>query len=185
MDGFGKRVRHVFTKEYRKDVAQQIYLEKEAAKPNSELRLKDRGPDMKEVSTTLEENKIPTEFRISPIFEKNEETPTDSSEKSAHQEFVESLEFEQEDSDGDEELRRLAEKAQIHPLMPIKPTASERAKLREFERRLITGSDDPDVKISAEMLESIPTKLKRYTPEEKNALRKFEKELLEGIDLDI
>lgn len=156
MDGFWKRVRHMFTKEYRDDVEQQIYLEKEAQKPNSELRLKDSGLDMEEVSTTLEENKIPTEFRISPIFKENEKTPTDSSEKSAHQEFVENLEPEQEDSDGDEELRRLAAKAQIHPLMPTKPPASERAKLRDFERKLLEGIDlDIQKKLGKQILSAV------------------------------
>ena len=134
-------IMRVFTKEYRNDVAQQIHGEKEVAKPNSQLRLKDSGPDMEKVITTLEENKIPTEFRISPIFEKNEKTPTDCSEKSAHQEFVENLEPEQEDSDGDEKLRRLTAKAQIHPLMPTKPPASERAELRDFEQKLLEGTD--------------------------------------------
>ena len=34
----------------------------------------------------------------------------------------------------------------IHPLMPTKFSAVERARLREFERKLLTGSDDPNVK---------------------------------------
>ncbi len=37
----------------------------------------------------------------------------------------------------DEELRKLAEKAQIHPMMPTKYNAIERKKLREFEQELL------------------------------------------------
>ena len=37
----------------------------------------------------------------------------------------------------DEELRKLAEKAQIHPMMSTKYNAIERKKLREFEQELL------------------------------------------------
>ena len=179
--GILSKILYVFTKEYENDVENQIFLEKNSDR----IRLQEKGTDMDRVTQILEEQGEIPKFRIKSVSEGNVETQTDSLDKTPHQKFVDELEPEQDDSDGDQELRRLAAKTQIHPLMPTKPTASKRAKLREFERKLITGSNDPNVKISAEMLKSISTNSKRYTLEEKKALREFERELLEEKDLDI
>ena len=58
-------------------------------------------------------------------------------------EFKESLKFnEYEDNDEfeeDEEFIRLALKAQIHPMLPTKYNALERARLRKFEQELLKG----------------------------------------------
>ena len=70
-----------------------------------------------------------------------------------HQKFTESLKPEQsnsEDVEGeeyfDEEYRELLKKAQLHPLMSSKYNAVRRTELREFERELLTGSKDKNVK---------------------------------------
>ena len=65
--------------------------------------------------------------------------------ESQHQKFTESLKPEQSNSE-DEEYGELLKKAQLHPLMPSKYNAGKRAELREFERELLTGSKDKNVK---------------------------------------
>ena len=87
-----------------------------------------------------EQGEIP-KFRIKSVSEVNVETQTDSLDKTPHQKFVDELEPKQDDFNRDEEFRKLAENVQLHPLMPTKPTASERAKLRKFERELLQGKD--------------------------------------------
>ena len=54
--------------------------------------------------------------------------------------FKENLKL--EDFDGDEELRKIAGKAQIHPILPTKYNAIEKAKLREFERKLLSKNNN-------------------------------------------
>jgi len=41
----------------------------------------------------------------------------------------------------DEELMKLAEKAQIHPMLPRNYNWKERAELREFEKELLKGKE--------------------------------------------
>ncbi len=60
--------------------------------------------------------------------------------------FRSKMKLEAERMKKDEEFRRIAEKTQIHPLMPTKYNAVKRAELREFERELLTGSKDQSVK---------------------------------------
>ena len=43
----------------------------------------------------------------------------------------------------------------LHPMMPRKYSAAERAKLREFERELLTGSKDKNVKVKINIEEDI------------------------------
>ena len=54
--------------------------------------------------------------------------------------FIESLD--PENFEGDEELRKLAEKAQIHPLLPTKYNAMKREELRKFEQELLKKGKD-------------------------------------------
>lgn len=137
------KVAYVFTDEYRKKVEYYVYLEKNASK----IELKDNGTDFDETIKRLENNGIKPEFYIDfPIKNKPEA-------ESQHQKFTESLKPEQSNSEEeeveeyfDEEYRELLKKAQLHPLMPSKYNAVKRAKLREFERELLTGSKDKNVK---------------------------------------
>ena len=129
------KVAYVFTDEYRKKVEYYVYLEKNASK----IELKDNGTDFDETIKRLENNGIKPEFYIDfPIKNKPEA-------ESQHQKFTESLKPEQSNSE-DEEYGELLKKAQLHPLMPSKYNAVKRAKLREFERELLTGSKDKNVK---------------------------------------
>ena len=65
-----------------------------------------------------------------------------------HQKFTESLKPEQSNSEDEEveEYGELLKKTQLHPLMPSKYNAVKRDELREFERELLTGSKDKNVK---------------------------------------
>ena len=74
MDDFWKRVRYAFSDEYKKYIEQQIFLEKEANKPNSQLRLKDRGPGLEHVILKLKDKDI-SGFRI-PLFKSDDENET-------------------------------------------------------------------------------------------------------------
>ena len=55
--------------------------------------------------------------------------------KSKHQEFIESL-ISKENPIGDEEHRKLAERARLHPMMPRKYNAEERARIRAAEKKI-------------------------------------------------
>ena len=129
------KVAYVFTDEYRKNVEHYVYLEKNASK----FKLKDSGTDFDETIERLEKNGIKPEFHIDFSIKNKQEV------ESQHQKFTESLKPEQSNSE-DEEYGELLKKAQLHPLMPSKYNAVKRAKLREFERELLTGSKDNNVK---------------------------------------
>ena len=137
------KVAYVFTDEYRKKVEYYVYLEKNASK----IKLKDSGTDLDETIERLENNGIKPEFHIDFSINNKPEV------KSQHQKFTESLKPEQSNSEDveveeyfDEEYRELLKKAQLHPLMPSKYNAVKRTELREFERELLTGSKDKNVK---------------------------------------
>ena len=113
-----KKIAYVFSKEYKEKVNQYVFLEKNGIEPELHIN----------------------------VFSENEP-------KSQHQKYVESLRPEQsnsEDVEGeeyfDEEYRELLKKTQLHPLMPRKYNAVRRTELREFERELLTGSKDKNVK---------------------------------------
>lgn len=136
-----KKVAYVFTDEYKKEVEHYVYLKKNASK----FKLKDSGTDLDKTIERLEKNGIKPELHID--FSIKNET------ESQHQQFTESLRIEQLNSEDeeveeyfDEEYRDLIQKAQLHPLMPRKYNAVKRAELREFERELLTGSKDKNVK---------------------------------------
>ena len=135
------KIAYVFTDEYKKEVEHYVYLEKNASK----FKLKDSGTDLDKTIERLEKNGIKPELHID--FSIKNET------ESQHQQFTESLRIEQLNSEDeeveeyfDEEYRDLIQKAQLHPLMPRKYNAVKRAELREFERELLTGSKDKNVK---------------------------------------
>ena len=137
------KVAYVFTDEYRKNVEHYVYLEKNASK----FKLKDSGTDFDETIERLEKNGIKPEFHID--FSINNKPEVESQ----HQKFTESLKPEQSNSEDeeveeyfDEEYMELLKKAQLHPLMPSKYNAVRRTELREFERELLTGSKDKNVK---------------------------------------
>ena len=115
-----KKIAYVFSKEYKEKVNQYVFLEKNGIEPELHIN----------------------------VFSENEP-------KSQHQKYVESLRPEQSNSEDeevedeeveDEEYRELLQRAQLHPLMPRKYNAIKRAELREFERELLTGSKDKNVK---------------------------------------
>ena len=135
--GILSKILYVFTKEYENDVENQIFLEENSDR----IRLQEKGTDMDRIIRILKEQGEIPKFRIESVSEGNIKTQPDSLDKTPHQKFVAELEPEQDEPYGDEELRRLAAKTQIHPLMPTKPTARERAELREFERKLLKGKD--------------------------------------------
>jgi hypothetical protein len=135
-----KKVAYVFTKEYRDRVRFEEMLVQNADK----IKLKDDGTDMDEVIKRLIDNGIQPEFYIDLNW----------GGKSPHQDFVSGLNPEQfqgdEESIVSENLNTLDSTEQgqigIYPMMPRGYTAVRRAELREFERKLLTGSNDKNVK---------------------------------------
>ena len=50
----------------------------------------------------------------------------------------------QEEFNNEEEIRKLAEKLQLHPMMPKSFNAVQRANLRKFEKQVLNGRK-PDI----------------------------------------
>ena len=110
-----------------KDVASKIAVLEESISPEMIEQIKELS---KNVIKMGEEEKIKIE---------NDKREICKNAISATMQNIESF-------DGDEELRKLAEKAQIHPILPTKFSARKRAELREFEKELFTSSKDKNIK---------------------------------------